>query len=155
MKNMRIYKRTIAVALSASITLLTGCTSVESKEEVGQQSQEAIQSIEESQLGNLYLSEESVQGELEKTEKEHTHVIVYFGDQAVILRECEGYEINANLLGYSLLRYGISIGYTHFTGYTDKYNVYDTNHDDFIEEVENMAIEKGAKVLKIQPQNSK
>lgn len=148
MKNMKIYKRATALALATSITLLTGCTGqLEESAEV-QQPKETVKPVE------FYLSGE--QEKLQPTDEKHIHLIVYFGAQAIILRECEGYSLFNSVGGYvdaidGELSYRLVIDNNDYfvVGNTDNYHCYYSNHGDSIEEIENLAIEKGAKVLKI------
>lgn len=79
------------------------------------------------------------------------HLIVNFGNQTVIFRECEGYRINcsANKSGGTATYSIISDGENLISGFTSEYNDYVTNHEQ-VEEIEQEAIENGAYVFKLQ-----
>lgn len=76
------------------------------------------------------------------------HLIVNFGNQTVIFRECEGYKLD--LQGnYGSIEYKIiSDGDILISGDTSEYNGYVTNHEQ-VEEIEQEALENGAYVFKL------
>ena len=77
------------------------------------------------------------------------HLIVNFGNQTVIFRECEGYKLDLQE-NYSSIKYKIiSDGDILIYGYTSDYNCYLTDHEQ-VEEIEQEAIENGAYVFKLQ-----
>lgn len=148
MKNVKIYRRATALVLATTITLLTGCTG--KREETGTvESQETTQPVE------FYLSDE--QRELKRVDRKCRHAIVYFGGQAIVLRNCENYRITRHdevYIGNST--YTISYDDVKIATWdTQIYNEYKTDHADLLAQIENEAIKNGAKVLKIKPQNSK
>lgn len=117
-------------ALATTVTLLSGCSgksSTVSTENTG--SEQSATSTEN---------------------KDCEHLIVNFGNQTVIFRECEGYEIDffgrldGGIASYDI----ISDGDILISGDTSEYNDYVTNHEQ-VEEIEQEAIENGAYVFKL------
>ena len=114
-------------ALATTVTLLSGCSgksSTVSTENTG--SEQSATSTEN---------------------KDCEHLIVNFGNQTVIFRECEGYEIDffgrldGGIASYDI----ISDGDILMSGYTSEVS----NHEQ-VEEIEQEAIENGAYVFKLQ-----
>lgn len=96
-----------------------------------------------------------------KTEKENRnkdleecqHLIVDFGNQPVIFRECEGYVIGTKgTLKGGMIKYVIRYNDKTLTeGLTPDFHLYDFNHNqNQIDEIEQKAIDKGAYVYKLQ-----
>lgn len=139
MQNMKIYRKTTILALATTITLLTGCTG-QKEEEGTAEPQETIQPVE------FYLSDG--QEQLTKTDDECRHLIVYFGEQAVVLRQCEGYNLSIGF-DYHNSAVQYSIGGDYRFSKATNYDFYITDHQDAYMVIENAAIEQGAKVLKI------
>ena len=113
-------------ALATTVTLLSGCSgksSTVSTENTG--SEQSATSTEN---------------------KDCEHLIVNFGNQTVIFRECEGYEIDffgrldGGIASYDI----ISDGDILMSGYTSEVS----NHEQ-VEEIEQEAIENGAYVFKL------
>lgn len=120
MKNKKIYKKSLLLA-TIGATLLTGCSSDSDK------------NIEELET---------------KTDCEH--LIIYYGDQPVIYKECESYDIFTKRQGYSsMLYYDIKTNNneTITSGNTINYHYYYVDHNNNqIDEMEEKAVEKGAHV---------
>ena len=77
------------------------------------------------------------------------HLIVNFGNQTVIFRECEGYKLDLRGI-YGCIDYKIiSDGDILIYGSASDYNYYLTDHKQ-VEEIEQEAIENGAYVFKLQ-----
>lgn len=125
MKNCKITS-SIAILLTAT-TLLSGCT----------------KSVEEEMTTELATPE--------TTTEECTHLIVDFGNQTVVFKECEGYDIGYTIRRTSsLLSYNISKDEKELiSGYATEYNLYNATHEQ-VSEIEQQAIENGAYVYKIQ-----
>lgn len=96
-----------------------------------------------------------------KTEKENRnkdleecqHLIVDFGNQPVIFRECEGYDIGTKgTLKGGMIKYVIRYNDKTLTdSITSDFHRYDFNHNqNQIDEIEQKAIDKGAYVYKLQ-----
>lgn len=113
MKNFKIYKSVLAIITSASILLLSGCSSNTKKEE--------------------------------KVKSEPCrHLTVYFEDEPVTFKECEGYDVSIEREVYSSeIQYKIKkdSGIV-FNGITPNYNSYSVYHDLDDELVENESIQK-------------
>lgn len=124
MRNCNIG-RGIAVLLTAT-TLLSGCTKAteEKKTEIKT---------------------------TETTTEECEHLIVDFGNQTVIFKECEGYEItctarkNSGLAEYIVKNEDAIL----ISGYSTEFNDYTTNHNQ-IDTIEQKAVDNGAYVYKLQ-----
>lgn len=88
---------------------------------------------------------------VETTTEECEHLIVDFGNQTVIFKECEGYEISCNAIRNSgLAKYTIkNKSEVLISGYTTQFNDYTTDHNQ-TDEIEKKAIENGAYVYKLQ-----
>ena len=73
------------------------------------------------------------------------HLIVQFGDQSVIFKECEGYDItyDNDKKTYNVSKDGNVI----INGHSYNTNYYESNHE-YVDEIEEMVIEKGAYVYK-------
>lgn len=88
----------------------------------------------------------------EITTEECEHLIVDFGNQTVIFKECEGYEIycrsqtNSGLAEYTIKDNDDNI---LISGYTTEFNDYMTSHNQ-VDEIEERAIDNGAYVYKLQ-----
>jgi hypothetical protein len=116
MKNFKIYKSALALITSASILLLSGCSSNTKKEEKKEQP---------------------------KNEYCH-HLTIYFEDEPITFKQCEGYEISASTPVYS--------GECSYSIYKDKekvlsgttsvYNEYFVYHNVADNIIENKAIQK-------------
>ena len=115
-------------ALATTVTLLSGCSgksSIVSTENTG--SEQSATSTEN---------------------KDCEHLIVNFGNQTVIFRECEGYKLDLQGNYGSIVYKIISDGDILISGDTSEYNDYVTNHEQ-AEEIEQEAIENGAYVFKL------
>lgn len=86
----------------------------------------------------------------EITTEECEHLIVDFGNQTVIFKECEGYEIycrsNSGLAEYTIKDNDDNL---LISGYTTEFNDYTTSHNQ-VDEIEQKAIDNGAHVYKLQ-----
>ena len=88
----------------------------------------------------------------EITTEECEHLIVDFGNQTVIFKEYEGYEIycrsqtNSGLAEYTIKYNDDNI---LISGYTTEFNDYMTSHNQ-VDEIEERAIDNGAYVYKLQ-----
>lgn len=130
MKNLKIYKGALALTTTLGIVLFSGCT-------INNRNYETTSSIEE-----------SIDIATQKSDT-CTHLIVEFGGQPVIFRECDGYYIEyENFRGR--IYYSVSNDYDTIIngGVTDRANYYEANHK-YIDEIEEKAIEKGAYVYKL------
>ena len=102
MKELKVYKKALAILAASSLTLLCGC-SVESN------------------------SPEKTE---KRTPDYCKHLTVYFEDTPVTFKECEGYRIsidrhtNSSEIGYSILKNDVDL----FSGTTTIYNQYLVNH---------------------------
>ena len=79
MKNLRIYKSILALATSASIVLLSGCTSTENQNTTKTENQNTTKPKEE----------------------KCTHLTVYFENNPITFKECDGFEIDTKRYGRS------------------------------------------------------
>ena len=110
MKNLKIYKSAIALLTATSILLLSGC------------------------------SGSSDDNAKESKEKPCTHLTVYFGDQPITFKECEGYVIDAwdsskgGELHYDIERDEHKLISNGFTNDYNLYDVYHSNADELIDE---------------------
>ena len=90
--------------------------------------------------------------EVETTQEVCNHLIIDFGDQTVIFKECEGYEIyckgpkNGGIAKYTIGDNGDNI---LISGYTTEFNYYTASHNQ-VDEIEEKAIDDGAYVYKSQ-----
>lgn len=118
MKNLKIYKKAIALTTIVGITLFSGCSSSNQQKNNGE-----VNSV-------------------------CHHMIVEFGDQPVIFRECDGYDIEYyNYKGD--ITYKVSYDdETLINGSSNKTNYYEAIHS-LTDEIEEQAIEKGAYVYKL------
>ena len=119
MKNLKIYKRTIAILTASTLILMSGC------------------------------SKQTEEAKKEKTKTEPCkHVTIYFEDKPVTFKECEGYELYANIGGYSgELSYDIKKdGQTLIkNGETNDYNSYEVYHVYADEIIDNESVQKAKK----------
>lgn len=106
-------------------------------------------------LGGCGKVEETKKEEIktpEITTEECEHLIVDFGNQTVIFKECEGYEIycraqtNSGLAEYTIKDNNDTL---LISGYTTEFNDYTTSHNQ-VDEIEQQAIANGAYVYKLQ-----
>ena len=119
MKNLKICKRSLALTTALGITLFSGCSK--------------------------HNDDKSIDTKEEKTFCEH--LIVNFGAQSVIFKECEGYNVFFNRSKGSTYYEVSQDNNLLISGYTYSVNYYTTTHE-AIDEIEEMAIEKGAYVYK-------
>jgi len=72
------------------------------------------------------------------------HATIYFGDESLTFKECEGYEIDVEYLSYkSRILYDIKQeGKEIVSGATATFNVFDVNHDNADKMIENKSIKK-------------
>lgn len=116
MKNLKIYKSSLALLTATSILLLNGCSA--SKNEIKENN--------------------------ETKEKACTHLTVYFEDSPVTFKECEGYDINYSFgnrsgkLSYTINKDGSLI----VEGVTQSYNQYDVNHSIADELIDEKSVQK-------------
>jgi len=116
MKNIKCYKSMVALFMAGTISLVSGC-------------------------GSTKTDESKNEGATQTTKVETCkHFITDFGDQSIIFKECEGYDIKIST-GYksSEIYYEIYDEDENliFDGFTQSYNCYTTTHD-YAEEVENV-----------------
>lgn len=106
-------------------------------------------------LGGCEKVEETKKEEIktpEITTEECERLIVDFGNQTVIFKECEGYEIycraqtNSGLAEYTIKDNNDTL---LISGYTTEFNDYTTSHNQ-VDEIEQKAIDNGAYVYKLQ-----
>ena len=106
-------------------------------------------------LGGCGKVEETKKEEIKTSEittEECEHLIVDFGNQTVIFKECEGYEIycraqiNGGLAEYTIKDNNDTL---LISGYTTEFNDYTTSHNQ-VDEIEQQAIANGAYVYKLQ-----
>ncbi len=119
MKNLKICKRALALTTALGITLFSGCSKNNDDSSSDQKE--------------------------EKTFCEH--LIVEFGGQPVIFKECEGYDVFFNRSKGSTYYEVSEDDSLLVSGYTYTANYYTTTHET-IDKIEEMAIEKGAYVYK-------
>ena len=119
MRNLKICKRALALTTALGITLFSGCSKNN--------------------------DDKSIDTKEEKTFCEH--LIVNFGGQPVIFKECEGYNVFFNRSKGSTYYEVSQDNNLLISGYTYSANYYTTTHET-IDEIEEMAIEKGAYVYK-------
>ena len=127
MNRMQIFAG--IATLATTITLLSGCSG-ESKN----------------------ASTENTGSEQSATSTENKdckHLIVNFGNQTVIFRECEGYTFDLHGINGCVDYKIISDGDILIYGSASDYNYYLTDHEQ-VEEIEQEAIENGAYVFKLQ-----
>lgn len=139
MKKCNVFKGTLV--LLTTVTLLSGCNKTE---------EEKKSEIEASEV----TTEEEKKSEIEASEattEKCEHLIVDFGNQTVIFKECEGYDISCiSRLDSGLAKYTITDGNeVLLSGYTTEFNDYYTSHNT-MNEIEQKAIDKGAYVYKLQ-----
>ena len=118
MKKLKVFKSTLALTTAVGITLLSGCLSKNEKQNN---------------------EEENVMCQ---------HLIVEFGGQPVIFKECEGYDIEASVSSYAMYYEIKKEDNILITGVSKSGNYYETNHED-VDKIEEKAIEKGAYVYKL------
>lgn len=113
MKDLKIYKSAMALVLTGTITLFSGCSSSTNTE---------------------------------KEEKEVTcrHLIIYFDDQPITFKECDGYNISTHRFGYSSeINYEIKKeNKILFNGTTTNYNSYCVDHEFADKNIQNESIQK-------------
>lgn len=119
MKNLKVCKRALALTTALGITLFSGCSKNN--------------------------DDKSIDTKEEKTFCEH--LIVEFGGQPVIFKECEGYAVFFNRSKAGTYYEVSQDNNLLISGYTYSVNYYTTTHE-AIDEIEEMAIEKGAYVYK-------
>ena len=121
MKNLKIYKRALAVLTASTMVLLTGC------------------------MGNSSKKSEEVKKEEQKIETESEvckHLTIYFEDQPITFKECEGYYIDDSF-GSGTLCYDIyKDDELILDGITNQYNIYDVYHDLADEIIEEESVQK-------------
>jgi len=114
MKNFKIYKSVLAILTSASILLLSGCSGDSNKEEK----------------------------KAETTNKTCKHLTIYFEDEPVTFKECDGYSIGTTrdlyYVDYQILKDNEKI----LEGETQIENLYYINHNLADEIIENESIQK-------------
>ena len=116
MKNFKIYKSALALITSASIVLLSGCSSNTKKEEK----------------------------KAEVSNKDCFHLTIYFEDEPITFKECDGYEISASTpvysgeCSYSIYKDEEKV----LSGTTSVYNEYFVYHNVADEIIENESIQK-------------
>ena len=117
--------RGIAVLLTTT-TLLSGCTKTEEEKKTEVKTSEV-------------------------TTEECEHIIVDFGNQTVIFKECEGYEIDCRRrTDGGITRYTITEDdVVLISGTTPEFNNYYANHTQ-VDEIEQKAIDNGAYIYKLQ-----
>lgn len=118
MKNLKIYKKAIALTTIVGITLFSGCSSSNQQKNNGE-----VNSV-------------------------CHHLIVEFGGQPVIFRECEGYDIAVAYSPTAMFYEIRKDGNVLIDARSKDGNYYIANHND-INEIEEMAIEKGAYTYKL------
>lgn len=118
MKNLKICKRALALTTALGITLFSGCS---------KNNDDKPSDVKEEKLCE--------------------HLIVNFGGQSVIFRECEGYDVFFNRSKGSTYYDVSQDNNLLISGYSYSVNYYTTTHET-IDEIEEMAIEKGAYVYK-------
>lgn len=110
MKNFKIYKSALALITSASILLLSGCSSTQKNE---QQKNESCK-----------------------------HLTIYFEDEPITFKECDGYRIGTTrdlyYVDYQILKDNEKI----LEGETQIENLYYINHNVADEIIENESIQK-------------
>ena len=103
MKNFKFYKSALALLTAATITLMSGCS------------------------GELQTSENKEN----KKSKPCMHLTIYFADEPITFKECEGYKISATDYSkdsdteYTIKKDGEIL----FSGITTLYNKYNVYHD--------------------------
>ena len=141
MNRMQIFAGITVLATSA--VLFSGCS--------GESQTASTENTGSEQSATSTENTGSEQSATSTENKDCEHLIVNFGNQTVIFRECEGYRINCSAsksggtANYSI----ISDGEYLMSGYTSEYNRYVSNHEQ-VEEIEQEAIENGAYVFKLQ-----
>lgn len=75
MKNLKIYKRALALVTSASILLLSGCTSTN--------------------------TQNTNETKSKQKEEKCTHLTVYFENNPITFKECDGFDIDTRRYGRS------------------------------------------------------
>lgn len=118
MKNLKIYKRALAITTAVGITLFSGCSSTNK------------QKINEEVSSTCH------------------HMIVEFGGQPVIFRECEGYNFNVRYTSYAMYYEVYEDGKLIIDGNSKSGHDYVAEHED-IDSIEEEAIENGAYVYKL------
>ena len=116
MKELKVYKKVVAILTASTLSLMTaGCGA--KKEE---QKEELTTTL-------------------------CKHVTVYFEDEPITFKQCEGYEIKARDGGYAAeIIYTVSKDGKILidNGATSLYNVYNVNHDLADEIIENESVQK-------------
>ena len=114
MKNLKIYKRALAILTASTLVLMTGCGKSEDKKK---------------------------EPKIEPCE----HLTIYFEDQPITFKECEGYELDtyagasSGVLDYDIKKDGhILIE----NGETNDYNSYKVYHEYADEIINNESIQK-------------
>ena len=128
-------------ALATSAVLFSGCSGeskTASTENTG--SEQSVTSTENTGSEQSVTSTEN---------KDCEHLIVNFGKQTVIFRECEDYRINCSRIEGTATYSIVDDGEFLISGITSEFNHYVTKHEQ-VEEIEQEAIENGAYVFKLQ-----
>ena len=120
MKNLNIYKRTLALVTSASMLLLSGCSG-----------------------GTNNTKDISKQG---RQDEYCLHFTVYFEDKPVTFKACDGYDVNyeGDLKG-GLMKYGVSKDGNSIirnNSYTSNFNAYYVNHNNADEIIDHPSAQK-------------
>lgn len=118
MKKLKLYKKAIAVIAAGSFVLFCGCSS-----KTNTNNEEITNPTKESCI----------------------HLTVYFEDKPITFKECEGYEINYEIIlkgGY--IRYDILKDDTKVISYgrTPIYNKYEVDHEVSDEIFDNESMQK-------------
>ena len=123
MKNLTFYKSVVAFVTIGTMTLFSGCSS---------------------NTSNTNVSTDENTYQEEKYDEGCNHLIVYFGNESVTFKECEGFKITSSS-GATSGRCSYDIkkdGKTVFTGITNQYNDYIVNHNIADQLFENESIQK-------------
>ena len=120
MKNLKIYKRAIAILTASTLILMSGC------------------------------SKQTEETKKEKTKTEPCkHITIYFEDEPITFKECEGYQFEETTTGQrsGRLMYTIKKGDKIIIkdGYTNQYNEYGVYHEYADEIIENESVQKAKK----------
>lgn len=118
MKNLKICKKIIALTTAAGVTLFSGC------------------------------SNSNHQKNNEEVNLTCHHMIVEFGGQPVIFRECEGYDLEVSYTSYAMYYEIKKDDNIIIDGNSKNGHDYVANHED-IDKIEEQAIENGAYVYKL------
>lgn len=92
-------------------------------------------------------SEVSKSEEPEK-EKKCFHLIINYGNEPVLFKECEGYDITYSIFRGTISYSIIDDSNTILSGSSSNYNIYEANHS-YVDEIEEQVIENGGYVYKL------